>query len=102
MTHDGLTSSFDRKHMVEQASFVSRELGISLVALLIVFTCGWIYSAVEAISRGEAPVVARGIGTGGAHVNADGDGAGSQTALAAWLERFNPLESFEDALLNEV
>jgi acetyl-CoA C-acetyltransferase len=29
MTHDGLTSSFDRRHMVEQASFVSRELGIS-------------------------------------------------------------------------
>ncbi|HWX09731.1 MAG TPA: beta-ketoacyl synthase N-terminal-like domain-containing protein, partial [Gaiellaceae bacterium] len=28
MTHDGLTSSFDGKHMVEQASFVSRELGI--------------------------------------------------------------------------
>jgi acetyl-CoA C-acetyltransferase len=29
MTHDGLTSTFDDKHMVEQASFVSRELGIS-------------------------------------------------------------------------
>jgi acetyl-CoA C-acetyltransferase len=29
MTFDGLTSSFDKKHMVEQASFVSRELGIS-------------------------------------------------------------------------
>jgi len=29
MIHDGLTSSFDRKHMVEQASFVSRELGIA-------------------------------------------------------------------------
>jgi len=29
MIHDGLTSSFDKKHMVEQASFVSRELGIS-------------------------------------------------------------------------
>jgi acetyl-CoA C-acetyltransferase len=29
MTHDGLTSSFDGKHMVEQASFVSRELGIT-------------------------------------------------------------------------
>src|SRR5207237_7361003 len=28
MTHDGLTSSFDNRHMVEQASFVSRELGI--------------------------------------------------------------------------
>ena len=27
MTHDGLTSTFDGKHMVEQASFVSRELG---------------------------------------------------------------------------
>jgi acetyl-CoA C-acetyltransferase len=29
MTHDGLTSTFDGKHMVEQASFVARELGIS-------------------------------------------------------------------------
>src|SRR5690349_2842405 len=29
MTQDGLTSSFDGRHMVEQASFVSRELGIS-------------------------------------------------------------------------
>ena len=29
MTHDGLISSFDDRHMVEQASFVSRELGIS-------------------------------------------------------------------------
>jgi acetyl-CoA C-acetyltransferase len=29
MAHDGLTSSFDGKHMIEQASFVSRELGIS-------------------------------------------------------------------------
>src|SRR5436305_3537394 len=29
MTHDGLTSSFDQKHMVQQASFVSRALGIS-------------------------------------------------------------------------
>ncbi len=29
MVHDGLRSSFDGRHMVEQASFVSRELGIS-------------------------------------------------------------------------
>jgi acetyl-CoA C-acetyltransferase len=29
MTHDGLTSPWDGKHMVEQASFVSRELGVS-------------------------------------------------------------------------
>ena len=29
MTHDGLTSTFDNRHMVEQASFVSRQLGIS-------------------------------------------------------------------------
>jgi acetyl-CoA C-acetyltransferase len=29
MTHDGLTSTFDQRHMVQQASFVSRELGIS-------------------------------------------------------------------------
>ena len=29
MTYDGLTSSFDGLHMVQQASFVSRELGLS-------------------------------------------------------------------------
>jgi acetyl-CoA C-acetyltransferase len=29
MTHDGLTSTFDGRQMIEQASFVSRELGIS-------------------------------------------------------------------------
>jgi acetyl-CoA C-acetyltransferase len=29
MVHDGLTSTFDKRHMIEQASFVSRELGIS-------------------------------------------------------------------------
>ncbi len=29
MTYDGLTSTFDKRHMVQQASFVARELGIS-------------------------------------------------------------------------
>jgi acetyl-CoA C-acetyltransferase len=29
MTYDGLVSTFDKRHMVQQASFVSRELGIS-------------------------------------------------------------------------
>jgi acetyl-CoA C-acetyltransferase len=29
MTHDALISTFDGKHMVEQASFVSRDLGVS-------------------------------------------------------------------------
>src|SRR5919205_1584666 len=29
MTYDGLTSTFDKQHMIQQASFVSRELGIS-------------------------------------------------------------------------
>ena len=29
MTYDGLTSTFDQRHMIQQASFVSRELGIS-------------------------------------------------------------------------
>ncbi|MDQ4018306.1 MAG: acetyl-CoA C-acetyltransferase [Actinomycetota bacterium] len=29
MVHDGLTSTFDKRHMIQQASFVSRELGIS-------------------------------------------------------------------------
>jgi len=29
LVHDGLTSTFDGRHMIEQASFVARELGIS-------------------------------------------------------------------------
>ena len=29
MTHEGLTSTFDQMHMVQQASFVARELGIA-------------------------------------------------------------------------
>jgi acetyl-CoA C-acetyltransferase len=29
MTHDGLISTFDNRHMIQQASFVSRELGIA-------------------------------------------------------------------------
>ncbi len=29
MVHDGLTSTFDERHMIQQASFVARELGIS-------------------------------------------------------------------------
>ncbi len=29
VTHDGLVSTFDGRHMIEQASFVARELGIS-------------------------------------------------------------------------
>jgi acetyl-CoA C-acetyltransferase len=32
MTHDGLVSTFDGRHMVEQASFVSAELGVSRAA----------------------------------------------------------------------
>ncbi|MBD0318100.1 MAG: acetyl-CoA C-acetyltransferase [Thermoleophilia bacterium] len=29
LIHDGLTSTFDKRHMIQQASFVARELGIS-------------------------------------------------------------------------
>src|SRR5215831_12757435 len=52
MTHDGLTSTFDGRHMVEQASFVSRELGISREE-----QDGWALRsherAVEAIDQGR-------------------------------------------------
>jgi acetyl-CoA C-acetyltransferase len=51
MVHDGLTSTFDKKHMIEQASFVSRELGISREE-----QDGWAYRshqrAVHAIDNG--------------------------------------------------
>jgi acetyl-CoA C-acetyltransferase len=61
MVYDGLTSSFDKKHMVEQASFVSRELGISREE-----QDGWALRshqrAVNAIDRGlfEEEIVAVG------------------------------------------
>jgi acetyl-CoA C-acetyltransferase len=51
MVHDGLTSSFDKRHMVQQASFVARELGISRED-----QDGWAYRsherAVHAIDNG--------------------------------------------------
>jgi acetyl-CoA C-acetyltransferase len=51
MVHDGLTSTFGKKHMIEQASFVSRELGISREE-----QDGWAYRshqrAVHAIDNG--------------------------------------------------
>jgi acetyl-CoA C-acetyltransferase len=52
MTHDGLTSTFDKRHMVEQASFVARELGIPREA-----QDGWALRshqrAVDAIDEGR-------------------------------------------------
>ena len=51
MVHDGLTSTFDKRHMVQQASFVARELGISRED-----QDGWAYRsherAVNAIDNG--------------------------------------------------
>ena len=37
-------------------------MDLSLVGLLVLFTVGWIYTAVEAIQRGDAPTVARQLG----------------------------------------
>ena len=39
-----------------------RRLDISLVVLVCLFSAGWIYSAVVAVSRGEGPDIARGLG----------------------------------------
>jgi acetyl-CoA C-acetyltransferase len=52
MIHDGLVSSFDGRHMIEQASFVARELGISRLA-----QDAWAYRshlrALEALDAGR-------------------------------------------------
>lgn len=49
-----------------------RRLDISLMLLLLVLSTGWIYTAVTAIRRGEAPGIARQIGSGGSPLAAGG------------------------------
>jgi acetyl-CoA C-acetyltransferase len=54
MTYDGLTSPWDGKHMVEQASFVSRELGVSREE-----QDAWAYrSHQRAVAAGDAGLLA--------------------------------------------
>jgi hypothetical protein len=48
-----------------------RVLDFSLIGLLIVFTAGWIYTAAEAMRRGDVPLVARQIGTAGSPLSPD-------------------------------
>jgi uncharacterized protein YcbK (DUF882 family) len=47
-------------------------LDISLVLLFCAFTAGWIYTAIDAVRRGEAPGIARQIGSGGSPLAAGG------------------------------
>lgn len=48
-----------------------RKLDYSLAALLLVFVAGWIYTAFDAIQRGDAPVVARQLAGGEAPMSTD-------------------------------
>lgn len=48
-----------------------RALDLSLVALLVLFTIGWIYTATVAIQRGDTPTVARQLGGSANPLSAD-------------------------------
>ena len=70
-----------------------RGLDLSLLGLLIVFTAGWIYTAVEAVSRGGAPTVVREIGSGSSPLA--GDARPEATfALNALIEQLVDWEEF--------
>lgn len=67
--------------------FQQRVLDASLLALLILFTAGWIYTSLEAIGRGDAPVVVRGIGAGGSPLS-PGVSPDATFALDALIQQF--------------
>jgi hypothetical protein len=64
-----------------------RLLDLSLVAILILFTAGWIHSAVVAIERGESPAVARRIGVTPSPLSSTSP-PDATFALNALIERF--------------
>jgi uncharacterized protein YcbK (DUF882 family) len=63
-----------------------RILNLSLVGLLIVLSAGWIYTAVEAVRRGDAPVMARQIGATGSPLSPDA-APDAEFVLSALVER---------------
>jgi hypothetical protein len=64
-----------------------RALDVALVALLITFSAGWIFSAITAIRRGEAPVIARQIAGAGSPLSPE-SAPTATFAMNALMERF--------------
>jgi hypothetical protein len=73
-----------------------RSLDLSLVALLIIFTAGWIYAAAVAIERGDSPAVARRIGVTPSPLASTAPPSAT-FALNALLERFIDWEEVRGA-----
>jgi hypothetical protein len=73
-----------------------RVLDLSLVALLVLFTAGWVYTAVEAVRRGDAPVVARQIGAAPTPLSRDAP-PDVTFAMNALMERFIDWEEVRGA-----
>lgn len=63
-----------------------RVLDIALVGLLVLFSLGWLYTAITTLERGESPRIARQIGSSGAPLSRQSNDA--TFALAALLERY--------------
>lgn len=72
-----------------------RLLDIALVGLLLLFTAGWLYTAVTTMEEGGSPRIARQIGSSGAPLS--GRSSDATFALAAMLERFAAWEEVRGA-----
>ena len=70
-----------------------RVLDVALILLLVVFTAGWVYSAVEAIDRGDVPAVARTLGAAASPLSAPD----ATFAMNMVLERFIDWEDVRGA-----
>jgi hypothetical protein len=73
-----------------------RVLNATLVALLILFTVGWIHTAIVAIQRGDMPAVARTIGAAGTPLSADAPPEAT-FAMTAFIERLIDWEDVRGA-----
>ena len=73
-----------------------RILDLSLVGLLMLFTVGWIHTAIVAIQRGDAPTVARQIGGGPAPMSTS-SAPEAVFAMNALMERFIDWEGIRGA-----
>lgn len=73
-----------------------RLLDLSMVALLALFTLGWLYTAVVTVQRGDAPSVARSLGSGSSPLSPDARPEAT-FAINAVMEQLISAEEFRGA-----
>jgi uncharacterized protein YcbK (DUF882 family) len=90
---------YEPRSVWERTGFTGRQrriLDVSLIALLVLFAAGWIYAAVVAMQRGDAPTIARRIGAAPSPFSADAPPE-AVFAMNALMERFIDWEGVRGA-----